>query len=70
MNCTERGAEMAPRCVFQPAWATRAHLLAGGGRPGDAVAAYSRAISLTTEPRLLRYLVRRRARIGEHGRVT
>ncbi len=55
---------------FQPAWATRAHLLVEAGRPDEAVAAYSRAISLTTEPWLRSYLERRRARIAEHGRGT
>ena len=34
---------------FQPAWATRAHLLAQAGRTTEAVAAYDKAISLTTE---------------------
>jgi predicted RNA polymerase sigma factor len=41
---------------FQPAWATRAQLLADAGRPQDAVAAYQRAISLTTEPAIRRFL--------------
>jgi RNA polymerase sigma-70 factor (ECF subfamily) len=34
---------------FQPAWATRAHLLAQTRRQKEAVAAYDRAISLTTD---------------------
>jgi predicted RNA polymerase sigma factor len=46
---------------FQPAWATRAHLLAGAGLADDAVAAYDRAISLTTEAGARAYLQRRRA---------
>ena len=37
----------APR--FQPAWATRAHLLAEAGRRTEAAAAYAKAISLTTD---------------------
>ena len=41
---------------FQPAWATRAQLLADAGRPHDAAAAYRRAISLTTEPAIRRFL--------------
>jgi RNA polymerase sigma-70 factor (ECF subfamily) len=41
---------------FQPAWATRAHLLARAGRAGEAVRAYEKAISLTTEPGVRRYL--------------
>ena len=39
---------------FQPAWATRAHLLVQSGQ--DARAAYEKAISLTTEPAVRRYL--------------
>jgi RNA polymerase sigma-70 factor (ECF subfamily) len=41
---------------FQPAWATRAQLLADAGRPQDAAVAYQRAISLTTEPAIRRFL--------------
>jgi RNA polymerase sigma-70 factor (ECF subfamily) len=37
----------APR--FQPAWATRAHLLVRAGRREEAAAAYAKAISLTTD---------------------
>lgn len=44
---------------FQPAWATRAQLLVQAGRPQDAAIAYERAISLTTEPAVRRYLQRR-----------
>jgi RNA polymerase sigma-70 factor (ECF subfamily) len=44
---------------FQPAWATRAHLLAEVGRAADAVQAYRRAIELTTDPRVADYLLRR-----------
>ncbi|MDE3173846.1 MAG: RNA polymerase subunit sigma-70 [Gemmatimonadota bacterium] len=46
---------------FQPAWAARAHLLAATGRRGEAGAAYEKAISLTTELGLRRYLERRLA---------
>jgi RNA polymerase sigma-70 factor (ECF subfamily) len=46
---------------FQPAWATRAHLLAEAGRVEDADHAYAKAISLTTERGVREYLVRRRA---------
>jgi RNA polymerase sigma-70 factor (ECF subfamily) len=53
---------------FQPAWATRAHLLAEAGRGGEAVAAYERAISLTTDNRARRYLEQRRARLLGEGR--
>jgi RNA polymerase sigma-70 factor (ECF subfamily) len=45
---------------FQPAWATRAHLLAEAGRSEDASRAFARAISLTTEPAVRRYLERLR----------
>ena len=44
---------------FQPAWATRAQLLADAGRPGEAAVAYQRAISLTTEPAIRRFLQNR-----------
>ncbi len=44
---------------FQPAWATRAQLLADAGRPQDAAVAYERAISLTTEPAIRRFLENR-----------
>jgi len=44
---------------FQPAWATRAHLLAELGQAEDARIAFARAISLTTDPRLRAYLHRR-----------
>lgn len=46
---------------FQPAWATRAHLLERAGRTNEAVAAYDRAVSLTTDPVDREHLVRRRA---------
>ena len=53
---------------FQPAWATRAHLLSAAGRTEEAVAAYERALSLTTESGERRYLERRLARLlGESG---
>lgn len=45
---------------FQPAWATRAHLLERLGRRDEALDAYSRAIALTTDPPSRRWLVRRR----------
>ena len=54
--------EAVPR--FQPAWATRAHLLAEAERPVESRAAYDRAISLTTDAGPRRYLERRRARLG------
>jgi predicted RNA polymerase sigma factor len=41
---------------FQPAWATRAHLLTEAGRPTEAAEAYRRAIELTTDPGVAEYL--------------
>jgi predicted RNA polymerase sigma factor len=49
---------------FQPAWATRAHLLAESGRTFEAVAAYRKAISLTTERDAREYLERRCAALA------
>ncbi|MFD3444103.1 RNA polymerase sigma factor, partial [Microbacteriaceae bacterium 4G12] len=45
---------------FQPAWATRAHLLDRAGRADEAAAAYDRAIALTTDPAVRAYLADRR----------
>jgi predicted RNA polymerase sigma factor len=45
---------------FQPAWATRAHLLSEAGRWPEAAAAYDKAISLTTEVDLRTFLTVRR----------
>lgn len=50
---------------FQPAWATRAHLLAAAGRPAAAAAAYDRAIDLTADPAVVEYLHERLALIRE-----
>jgi predicted RNA polymerase sigma factor len=44
---------------FQPAWAARAHLLGRLGRVDDAVAAYSKAISLTPDAPSRAFLRRR-----------
>lgn len=44
---------------FQPAWATRAQLLADAGRPAEAAVAYERSMSLTTEPAIRRFLQER-----------
>lgn len=41
---------------FQPAWSTRAHLLAKAGRTGPAADAYRAAIALTTDPAVADYL--------------
>jgi RNA polymerase sigma-70 factor (ECF subfamily) len=46
---------------FQPLWATRAHLLAECGRATEALGAYTRAISLTTDDGPRRHLEGRRA---------
>ncbi len=45
---------------FQPAWSARAHLLDRLGRREDAIAAFDKAISLTTDPAERRHLARRR----------
>jgi predicted RNA polymerase sigma factor len=49
---------------FQPAKATRAHLLDRLGRKEEAVAAYESAISLTHDIAERQYLERRRNRAG------
>ncbi len=53
---------------FQPAWATRAHLLAEAGRTEAAVRAFERALSLTTDNGARRYLERRRAQLSGDSR--
>ena len=52
---------------FQPAWATRAHLLAESGRIDEAQRAYEKAISLTTEREVREYLEGRRSRMQPSG---
>lgn len=52
---------------FQPAWATRAHLLAEANRADEAIHAYDRAISLTTDNSARRYLEKQRARLAGNG---
>ncbi|MEM9231336.1 MAG: DUF6596 domain-containing protein [Pseudomonadota bacterium] len=49
------------RAAFGPAEATRAYLLSELGKTHEAAAAYERAISLTVEPPLRRYLEAKRA---------
>ncbi|SER26019.1 RNA polymerase sigma factor [Microlunatus flavus] len=49
---------------FQPWWATRAHLLAGAGRPSEAVAAYERAVTLSGDEAVRAHLRRKLRRIG------
>jgi RNA polymerase sigma-70 factor (ECF subfamily) len=44
---------------FQPAWTTRAHLLAEAGRASEAAQAYRRAIELTADPGVADHLLRR-----------
>lgn len=48
---------------FQPAWALRAHLLDDLGKSSDAVEAYDKAISLTTDTVSREYLETRRGRL-------
>jgi RNA polymerase sigma-70 factor (ECF subfamily) len=45
---------------FQPAWATRAHLLAAAGRRNEALEAYDPTLALTTDPALRAHLALRR----------
>ena len=52
---------------FQPAWATRAHLLAEAGATGEASAAYEKAISLTTEPALRAHLTEKASGLSTNG---
>ena len=49
---------------FQPAWATRAHLLVTAGRLSEAAAAYEKAISLTTDPVLRSFLLEQAERLS------
>lgn len=49
---------------FQPAWATRAHLLTALGRSEDAVAAYDKAIALTRDAPRRDHLRERRAAVA------
>jgi RNA polymerase sigma-70 factor (ECF subfamily) len=50
---------------FQPAWATRAYLLARLGRTVEADSAYCRAITLAANPAVRRALQRDRARLWD-----
>ncbi len=57
--------ELGERGVrFQPVWATRAHLLERLDHTAGAVAAYDKAVSLTTDPLERRHLERRRASLS------
>lgn len=46
--------------TYQPYWAARAHLLRGLGRHSEAEVAYDRAIGLTEDPAVRRFLIDRR----------
>lgn len=48
---------------FQPWWATRAHLLAGAGRVGEAAAAFTRAAELADDDAVRAHLLARQARV-------
>lgn len=54
------------RAGFGPAEATRAYFLSELGKPQEAAAAYERAIALTTETPLRRYLDAKRAALGHN----
>ena len=49
---------------YQPYWATRAALLAGAGRNGEARVAYQRAIGMEADPAVRRFLASRSAALG------
>ena len=51
---------------FQPAWATRAHLLADAGRRDDAAQAYQCAIELTTDAGMRGYLTAKLLETGQN----
>ncbi|XBB65198.1 DUF6596 domain-containing protein [Nocardioides sp. WV_118_6] len=51
--------------TFQPAWATRAQLLAAAGRTDEARTAYGRAIELAEQPAVRRYLRRSSAALDD-----
>ena len=53
---------------FQPAWATRAHLLAALGETDAAASAFAKAISLTTDAPSRLYLARRAAEVRPSDR--
>ncbi|GAB5509979.1 MAG: RNA polymerase sigma factor [Hyphomicrobiales bacterium] len=53
--------------AFQPAWVTRAHLLAQSGQVSEADSAYERAISLTTDPSIRRFLLDNQAGLEERS---
>jgi RNA polymerase sigma-70 factor (ECF subfamily) len=53
----------APR--FQPLWATRAHLLAQSGRTAEALLAYEKAVSLTTDSATRERLLMRAAQLSQ-----
>lgn len=46
--------------TYQPYWAVRAHMLRGLDRPSEAAAAYERAIALTEDAAVRRFLLGRR----------
>jgi predicted RNA polymerase sigma factor len=49
---------------FQPAWATRAHLLGALGRVAESVRAFDRALALTADADMRRHLQRQRDAVG------
>ncbi|MET4637246.1 DUF6596 domain-containing protein [Mycetocola sp. 2940] len=52
---------------FQPAWATRAHLLAAASRFAEAETAYEKAVSLTTDAQTRAWLAERAAEAARRG---
>lgn len=62
LELLDRLGERADR--FQPALAARAAMLDEAGRTAEAVTAYDRTITLTTDPAARRHLERARSRVG------
>lgn len=58
-----RRIEVSAYADFQPAWATKAHLLQQTGAIEPAIAAYDRALALSTNPLLRRHLESKRAEL-------
>lgn len=59
------GLDPAAVATFQPAWATRAHLLRAAQRFGQANHALERALALTSDPGVRTHLRQRLAQIGD-----
>jgi len=56
--------------TYQPYWAVSAHLLARSGREAAAVAAYDRAIELTSDEAVRGFLLERRNAVPLSDRLS